>query len=202
MCITSPAPLKMPERLGLGLPTVQNMFQVMRQFPSTEEPPLCPPIPAPVPFEVCAKPEGSKEEAGPASFPSIPRVGRRSLVDFHFRSVHLLGEVFHSVLKKAGVETRTQKGIAEGKSPFLKIPRKHVPYKYMTSVINRLVPFRIRSNCLALLGTTDTSKQKALYSATWSSACGYLFPFFFLFWFLNMKPYKGGEKKSFLPLIG
>lgn len=164
---------------AFGSSTVQNTFQVMRQFPSTEEPP--PPIPAPVPFQVCAKPEGSKEEAGPASFPSIPWAGQRSLVDFHFRSVHLLGEDLLSVLKKAGVETRTQKGIAEGKSPFLKIPRKHVPYKYMTSVINRLVPFRIRSNCLALLGTTDTSKQKALYSATWSPAYGYLFPFFFGF---------------------
>lgn len=176
------SPLPLPRRCQSVCVWVFNCSEYVsghEAVPEHRGPP--PPIPAPVPFQVCAKPEGSKEEAGPASFPSIPWAGQRSLVDFHFRSVHLLGEDLLSVLKKAGVETRTQKGIAEGKSPFLKIPRKHVPYKYMTSVINRLVPFRIRSNCLALLGTTDTSKQKALYSATWSPAYGYLFPFFFGF---------------------
>lgn len=86
-------------------------------------------------------------------------------------------------LRKAGTKTRRQKQIEQKNSPTtkpspLRIPRKHVPYKYMSSVINSRVPFRVRSNCLALLGTTDTSKPRALCSATWSSAWGYLFSFF------------------------
>lgn len=128
----------------------------------------------------------SRASGGGACLPRFPesRGWGRSQVDSHLPLVHLSVWHPHLVLEsRREPKNRSQRG---NQSPFLKIPRKHVLDKYMTSVINSRVPFRIRSNRLVLLGTADTSKQKALYSATWSPACGYLFPFF-LFSFLVFK---------------
>lgn len=175
-----PLPLsqKVPEQLGLAFwwsqlcPRWCGCFKLEKGSP---------PPPRPSPKMDGQSPKSDRSEERDPHFPESHRDGALS----HPFPMHLLPPPLFP--GKAGIKMRRQETIRTEKQPAptssLRIPRKHVPYKYMSSVINSHVPFRGRSNCLALLGTTDTSKPRALCSATWSSAWGYLFSlslFFFL----------------------